>query len=271
MSTRRVPTPKHVWLCVAATAALMSLAAPCAVAQVACGGSLGPRGTTTLTSDVGPCDGVAAAITVDSATLDLGGRTVTCADGNGDGDVPDGIVLLGKKARLRNGTVVGCRFGVALLGTGKHRVEGVTSRGNVQDGINVVSSKNKVSGNTTPDNDDGIQVDGDKNKLTSNVANDNREDGIDILNADKNKLTGNTASGNADEGFEITGTKNKLTANTAIGNFSNGIDVDGVKNRIIRNTATGTINGPDIIDTAPCGSNVWRRNTFGTRAPSCIQ
>jgi hypothetical protein len=92
-------------------------------AQVACGASLAPGTTTTLTADLGPCDGTPAAIVVESATLDLGGHTVSCADTDGDGELPDGIVLLGKKAEVRNSTVVGCYDGVVLAGAGKHRVE----------------------------------------------------------------------------------------------------------------------------------------------------
>jgi parallel beta-helix repeat protein len=268
-------SPSRLWILVAVAAA--SLAASRAAAQLACGATVAPRTSATLSGDVGPCDGVAAAITVDSATLDLGGRTVTCSDGDGDGDIPPGIVLLGKKARVGNGRVVGCRFGVVAAGTGKHRVEGVTATSSVRDGILVQSNKNTLSGNNTSGNgDEGIEVDGDKNKLTGNTAANNAGDGINVVTGNKNKLTGNTVSGNGDEGFEIIGSRNKLKGNTATGNATQGIDIDsdGAKNQIIGNTATGNVGGPDIIDSngsAGCRKNKWRGNTFGTRSPDCLK
>ena len=260
----------------AAVVVAFCVAAGPARAQVTCGATVGPRGTTTLTADLGPCDGGDVALFVDSATLDLGGHTVSCADTDGDGTVPDGIGLVGRKARLQNGTVVGCRFGVVLAEKGKHRVEGITATGNAQDGIFVVegSTKNKVTGNNSSSNlDEGIQVEGDKNTVTGNTATGNGDDGINVVGADKNKLSGNTASGNGEEGFDIVGTKNTLKDNTANGNSTRGIDVDGTKNKITGNTANGNVGG-DAIDaagTAGCRQNKWRRNTFGTSSPSCIQ
>src|SRR5688572_2249175 len=64
-------------------------------AHITCGAVLGPGGTFTLDSDVGPCDDPAPAITVDSASLDLNGFTVSCRDDNRNGTLAPGIRVVG--------------------------------------------------------------------------------------------------------------------------------------------------------------------------------
>src|SRR5690242_3367423 len=97
------------------SAALVLLASSFAGAQVTCGHTIGNGQTVTLTDDI-TCDspaaaeeiGIGIALTVDGGTLDLGGHTVTCADTDGDGRIPFGIVLKGTNSTLVNGTVSGC-------------------------------------------------------------------------------------------------------------------------------------------------------------------
>src|SRR5262245_490968 len=152
--------PAGFWRAGIVLAALAAWTPTDAAAQLACGDTVAAGSKVTLTQDIGPCDGMDTAITVDSATLDLGGHTLTCAEINGDGDVPWGIVLSGKKAQVRNGTVVGCYAGVYVDDTGKHRVEGLTVTQSQYDGIYVASdsSKNRIAGNTVVQNgDDGME------------------------------------------------------------------------------------------------------------------
>jgi parallel beta-helix repeat protein len=203
---------------------------PCgAWAQVACGGTVGPGETVTLTGDLGPCDDVPAAVTVEGGTLDLGGFTIFCADTDGDDRLSVGVELGGTKAQVRNGTVTGCYSGVRVEGGGKAAVTGVTASNNATDGVQIRS--------------------------------------------DKNKIKGNTAAGNGDEGFDVLGSRNKITGNTATGNSSDGIDVasNARKNNVVRNISTG--NGTaDLQDSgAPCKSNTWRKNTYGSRASDCLK
>lgn len=226
-----------------------------AVAQIACGDTVGPGQTVTLTGNVGPCDNLRAAITVDSGTLDLGGFTVLCADldENGKSNLPYGVELAGKKAAVRNGTVTGCYHGVRVGGAEKSSVEGVTASSNAVDGFN---------------------VDGKKNKLSGNVSTGNGEDGIDLVpGADKNKITGNTISSNRDEGIDVSGNKNTLTGNTTTANGEDGIDVAAAakKNKIMRNTATGNADRDLNNSGASCKANTWRTNTFVTSSASCIK
>lgn len=240
-----------------------------AAAQLACGDTVPEGAKVTLTQDIGPCDGMNTAIILESATLDLGGHTLTCAEMNDDGDVPWGVVLSGKKAQVRNGTIVGCYAGVYVDDTGKHRVEGLTVTRSWRDGIYVASdsSKNRIAGNILVANgDDGMEVRGDKNKITGNMAQDNGEDGIDITSADKNSITRNTATGNADDGIEASGTANKVSGNTSNGNGGWGIAIIGSKNKVVGNAASG--NSGDIGGSS-CSANRFKRNTVG-RASACV-
>jgi hypothetical protein len=253
-------------------------------AQLACGATVGKREKVTLTADVGPCDGDSgstAAIVVDGGTLDLGGRTVTCADANLDGEVPQGVILFGKKSKVMNGSVVGCMncvgLGgtvgcmncVGLGGTGKHLVSGVTVQGCLDDGVDVTSdaSKNKLVDVTATQNaSDGVQVGSDKNKLTNVAARGNGQDGIDLEStADKNKLANVVAEGNADDGLEIGGDKNKVKTIAANGNGDTGIDFDGVKNKVSGGSAQSNLG----VDVADCGGNKLAGVTFTTATSDC--
>ena len=256
----------------ALAAGLVATAAPAARAQVACGDTITKGQAVTLTADVGPCDGVENAIIVDSGILDLGGRTVSCADTNADGDVSYGIYLRGKKAQVRNGTVTGCLDNVWVGGDGKHTAEGITATAAARYGFYGASTspKNRFSANTaTTNGDDGFQVRGSKNRIEGNVASGNGEDGIDLTQATKNKITGNTAANNVDDGIEATGTKNKIIANTSTTNGEYGIAVGAGKNKVIGNTATGNASA-DIVGQDPCTSNKFKNNTFGTGS-SCVK
>jgi parallel beta-helix repeat protein len=264
-------TRTRLAISVGLAAGVVVATSPAARAQLNCGDTVAKGQTVTLTADLGPCDGVENAVIIDSGVLDLGGHTVSCADTDGDGDVPDGLYLRGPKARVRNGTVVGCDDNVWVGGGGKHTVENITSTAAVDDGFYVASTtaKNRLTGNTAVSNaDDGIECRGKKNKIEGNVVSNNGEDGIDLPDADKNKVIGNTATGNADDGIEATtGTKNKILGNTSTGNGDYGIGVGGDKNKVVGNTASG--NG--TADIGGNCTNKYKNNTFVTSVPSCIK
>lgn len=188
-----------------------------ALAQLACGDTVGKKQKVTLTADVGPCDGDSgstAAIVIEGGTLDLGGRTVTCVDANVDGEVPQGILLFEKKSKVMNGTVVGCMNGVGLAGKGKHLVKNVTVQSSQDDGVDVVEGSNKnklIDVTATGSVRDGIYIRSDKNKVVNAVSTGNFEDGVDLTSdADKNKLVNVRTENNADSGIEVGGDKNKL-------------------------------------------------------------
>jgi len=240
-----------------------------AAAQVNCGSTIGPRQRVTLGGDLGPCDGVDAALVVDSGTLDLAGFTVSCADVNVDGDLPQGIILTGRKARVTGGAVTGCSNGVGLAGSGKHTVEAVTVRDSDDDGFDVLTSatKNTLVGNTSANNgDDGFYLRGDKNRMIDNVATGNAGDGIDLPStADKNKLVRNRADANQDSGIEVGGSRNAVTAPSTARSAGNGVLLLGNKNRVSGGASTG--NG--VFDVAGCAGNKVRKLAAGNAAPDC--
>ncbi len=242
-----------------------------AAAQAVCEGYVGPGETLVLSADLGPCDGEFEALLVEGGTVDLGGHTVSCADTNGDGVLPYGIVLVGKKAQLRNGTVTGCYHNVMLEDRGRHTVENVTAEGAAVDGFQLHSSRNRFYGNTALGNgDDGIQIADQKNKLSGNVAQGNVEDGIDVVAGGRHKLSDNAASGNGDDGVDVGGDRNKLVGNESTANADTGIRVGGERNSVLANTATGN-GGLDIQGIEPCTANKYRDNVFGQAAGSCVQ
>jgi parallel beta-helix repeat protein len=252
---------------------LLALLLPAAAfGQLACGDTIPKGQKVTLTADLGPCDGDSgsdAAIFVDGGTLDLAGHTVTCADVDTNGDTSQGIALFGKKAKVMNGTVIGCQNGIFLAGDGKHLVMNMTVVGSVDDGIdtNGASGKNKIVGNTFTENgNDGMSILSDKNKLSGNTSSQNVEDGIDLLeSADKNKLIHNTVLQNGDDGIEIGGEKNKITSCTASNNVEDGFDFEGTKNKI----RSGVAQGNGEYDVTDCTGNKVVKLSFTTASPDC--
>jgi parallel beta-helix repeat protein len=240
-----------------------------AQAEAVCEGYVGPGETLVLGADLGPCDGDLEVLLVDSGTLDLGGHTVSCADTNADGNLPYGIVLVGKKAQLRNGTVEGCYHNVILDGRGRHTVENVTSQGAALDGFIVAAPRSRLLSNAAIANgDDGFQIESFRSQLLGNAAEGNGEDGIDIVDGGRHKLVGNTVSGNADDGFDVGGDRNKLLENGSTANVDVGIRVGGARNRVFGNTATG--NGSADIE-ASCPANRFRENVYDIGQGSCVQ
>ena len=251
-----------------ALAATLVAATP-ALAQVDCGATIAKKQKVTLAGNLGPCDGVDAALVVDSGTLDLGGYTVSCADLDGDGDLPQGIVLFGKKAKVMNGTVVGCSNGVGLAGDGKHVVSGMTVLESADDGIDVVpgADKCKIKDSTAMRNaDDGIQLRSDKNKLVGNVASENGDDGYDLWSsAERNKVADARAERNGATGLLVDGSKNTLARITATANRTVGIDLAGTQNRV----RGGVAQTNATYDLAGCPGDKVQKLSYETAAPDC--
>ena len=238
-------------------------------AQVTCGGTVGAKQKVTLTANVGPCDGVDAAIVVDSGSLDLAGFAVSCSDLDGDGILPQGIVLTGRKSKVMGGTVIGCANGVGLAGQGKHVVQGMTVQNSGDDGVDVLAQaeKNRIVGTTSSNNgDDGFYLRSSKNKVADNVSTGNGADGFDLpTSAGKNKLMRNRADGNEDSGIEVSGSKNKLLLSSTGQNGVDGIHVGGSGNTV----RGGTSMGNGVYDIEGCAANKVKKLSFGTASPDC--
>jgi nitrous oxidase accessory protein NosD len=196
------------------------------------------------------CD-TPTAITVEGpgGQLNLGGHTVSCISA----DHTNGILLVGEKAKVTNGTVTNCQLGVVAADKGHHRIIEITSldhsgagfttgglgifvgsKGNFfitnhaknsTDGFFINGNENFLFDNSSVESLRGFVVTQKRNKFTLNVATNN-DVGFSIqLGADENHFIKNLAEENAFAGFEIGGNRNKLVKNRATGNGRNMIDV----------------------------------------------
>lgn len=99
----------------------MGVATP-ATGQPTCGGTVGPGGTVTMTADIVACAVDAALRVGGTVVLDMAGHLVTC-DANAPFVV--GLAVEGRGTTVRNGTVGGCAFPVAVAGDGQHKIRNV--------------------------------------------------------------------------------------------------------------------------------------------------
>ena len=233
-----------------------------------CGETVGPNETVVLDSDIGPCteqnDG--GITVIGPATLDMNGFTLECIDFGNPHELPDGITIEGKGAKVRNGSIENCRYGVVVAGEGKHRLEELTSRGSLYHGFHILSGQNTLTANTAQESGhEGFNVWGGRNTFTANIAQLNGDDGFHVswvqTKQTRNKLTRNIARDNGFSGFYTSsdqntfrlnealrndrdgfhissGEKNKLIQNTASRNEGDGFDIDGDANSLTRNAAT---------------------------------
>jgi hypothetical protein len=261
-------------------ASAIAFLAPAPVfASIGCGAILGPGGTFTLDSDLGPCPDDPA-LTVNQATLDLGGFTLSC-DRTVHPSSHVGISVLRKKAQVTNGTISDCVNGVVLAGTGQHIVEHLSldfsnppaltavsvlvgSNGNKLNGnttigfatgFDIGSNRNTLTGNTSSALGTGVgfNVSGDHNRLTSTTTLPGNTasaftNGFQV-HGKGNTLTGNTAAHVTEIGFSVTGDLNRLTNDTVTNSDGEGFSVDGSRNRLTGNVwgDNGTAGGIGII------------------------
>jgi parallel beta-helix repeat protein len=222
--------------------------APTAAGHITCGAVLGPGGTFTLDSDVGPCPDPVI-ITVHSATLNLNGFTVS-----GTAVLLTGqhcVELIGTRATLRGpGTVQTCERGVVVRGDGQHTVQDVIAEFHTNNGFFLGSNDNR---------------------LTHNTSRSNTFVGISV-GSQRNRLTENTAASNGVLGFQIAGDDNAIQDNLAANNATTGIEVveGATGNRLMGNVGASN-SAFDLADDNPnCDQNRWRGNT-GTRNQTCIR
>ena len=138
------------------------------------------------------------------------------------------------------GTITGFIYGVGL---------GEGCQGGVHDST--------VSGLTITDNFEGVILQG--GNFTGNV------------------ITGNTITDNGDTGIYFAGilapdydTTGNMISNNTVTDNNIGIVLNTVTGSTVRaNNATGN-SYRDLWDLNPCGSNVWKGNTFNIAFPTCI-
>jgi parallel beta-helix repeat protein len=206
-----------------------------------CGSVIGPGENLSLRTNILACDdgtGAAALTIVGPATVNMNGFIVSCADVDGDGVRPAGIVLEGSQVVLRNVGVSKCATGVFVEGAGQHRIEQVRASQNEGLGFLVESDRNVLVKNEARSNASGFRVTGNRNVLTSNQAFSHDGIAFRINGGDKNRFSRNEAAGNV-TGFDVlSGSGNVLTANRARNNLIGFILNFSVGDKLVKNTAT---------------------------------
>lgn len=242
---------------------------PARASHIGCGAVLTSAGSPyVLHSDVGPCDDDAGpALTVQSGvTLDLNGFRVYCQDTDGDGSLPDGIVVAGTGASVRNAAlnaVNGCHHGVVVTGNG-NSFRGGASRDNRYDGWRVEGSNNSFTRNDATGNGKALAACPDETEGGS---------GFSVHDGSGNTFDSNVSDGNACDGFLIDSDGHQVRANNVNGNGRYGIYIEGGAggNLILLNNVWGHDEYDMSDENENCDGNTWRLNFFGTADQACIQ
>jgi len=274
--------------------ALMSIGAPAALGLtvtpaaaatvVTCGQSI--TTSTTLLNSLSNCPGDGLVVTGSNITLNLGGQTISAANGPGDNA---GIRLVNVSGvTITDGTVRGFDDGVAIFGGSRNTVKGLVVRDNINDftgatcdlgeGIGIFdSSNNTIEGNQAIHNGlyGGISLVGnsDSNLVQGNQVLDNnvtapdgtqcfidnhrQDEGIRVEGpgADYNRIQGNTIRGNLLAGIGL------HSANTGAGEAPNTHTII-IGNSIHSNGYAISGDGPGGITILPTGPISFETRAF---------
>jgi streptogramin lyase len=141
--------------------------------------------------------------------------------------------------------------------------------GNVSSGISSISNDGAViRGNTLDGN--GFRSDGSPGNQPGNGIGINANQAATPLT--QNVVDGNTITHTADDGIQVTKDGNQVTNNSVSASGRYGIaNLSGHSNSFTSNRATGSALF-DLFDQsfdAPCDTNTWMNNTYGTAQPDC--
>jgi hypothetical protein len=250
------------------TGMVLIAAGPAGATHIGCGAVLGPGGSFTLDSDVGPCPGPEPALTVDSARLNLDGFEVSCASTS-----TEGILVLGTRALVRNGTVNDCSTGVHVAGEGRHRVRNMGALGN-DVGFLVESDHNQVVEGAAFFSEVGIVVGGSENLLDRSLGVFSNGTGIDVSGNDNVVKNVQGSANIAGAGLRVTGDRTRVRGGRFEANGTYGVEivVGATDNGVRGVTALDNNADIDLFDGNPdCDDDVWKKNTFTTASPDCIE
>ena len=192
---------------------------------IECGATLGGgkfKLTKNVMCDSSSGDGPAIALTSDS-TLDLNGFAVLCNDTE-----REGIVLEGRKIKLQNGDISGCRNGIVVTGM-EHKLKHLLVINNGRNGLEFDES--------------------DDNRVKNVRAYFNGRTGFNIMRSNGNHVHGSLATNNGRQGFKIDGRAdpdermdaakdNVIRNSVAFLNCRDGIEIDeGDDNSVIGSVA----------------------------------
>lgn len=145
---------------------------------------------TTLTADLGPCDGHGIVVRASDVTLDLNGHTVTGAKRPME---QAGILLAGVTGvTVKNGTVTGFDAGVSIDGGSGNTVTGMNVHDNVNDMIEPINPASIIV--TFPPGPTAQQM------HDINLVSCTYGDGITTYDSNGNTIEGNTVTGNGPYG-----------------------------------------------------------------------
>lgn len=207
----------------------------------------------------------------------IGGITNVQVDGGNVSGFNDGIVLSSSNSSVNGMQVSGaCQSGIGVQST-NNRLEKNTVTGN-GDGVSLVSTRNTIvrcnyfSNNTR----NGVTVSGtgttsnfgDANIIEDNIINNNGSVGgygVAIFNGSYNIVRDNAVNHNLN-GILINTPNNLVRKNTVNGSSDVGISIGsfGTPSVVRGNTVLGSGNTDMTDDSAGCGANTWRNNTFRT-------
>ncbi len=210
--------------------ALCAAAVPFAAhAQLTCGGTIGPGGTFTMTSDITSCPGTALTV-VGPVVLDMGLRNLSCAG------LSTGLRIEGKGASVLGGQIFGCTVAVDVGGAGGHKVQRMRAVANAL-AFGVSSDGNLLAHNAARSHSAAFQVNGNRNKLVGNLSVSTSGDAFQTF-GNGNAFTQNAVQ-QAARGFasEVGTVGNVYKENTATVTGV-GFAIDGAKHALKSNTAT---------------------------------
>jgi parallel beta-helix repeat protein len=133
-------------------------------------------------------------------------------------------------------------------------------------------SNNTLDQNEAYDGTEGFIVGGESHHLTNNTADNNDWSGFFVSSIAQNAvLSGNTATGNGIWGFEVYGDYTHLKKNQASKNQHGIFSGLGTTNNVFTSNTAKDNTTWDLEDSLPsCGTNSWKKNTFGTASQPCI-
>ena len=242
-------------------------------ASVVCGGTIGPGGTVKLDADVGPCAFNQPITVTGSAVLNLNGHQISCNQAVGFQPV---IILNGQGAVVKKGRLTGCGIAVLVLGQGNtvnqidcdQNIDCIWLGGN--GGHTVTKNDIHNNGHTGIVDIDSAGL----NRIRNNNLQNNGFSGI-YIQQNGDDVRNNKSDGNGGSGIQIAAggatVRNNHTSNNLMHGIFVGGNILGQNNDIRANRALGNTDS-DLADAwGDCAHNMWKKNSFGTRNPLCIQ
>ncbi|WP_252472431.1 right-handed parallel beta-helix repeat-containing protein, partial [Microbulbifer okhotskensis] len=179
-----------------------------------------------------------------------------------------GVVLEGRAALLRAGSVSDCDIGISAEGDGFHNVQSMTTSANSIAGIELVSNSTYLTGSTSKSNTgSGLIISGQRSNVFQNTFEENSLSGIQI-DGDRSYVTENFCFQNAGSGIVLNDTDNSwIVENASENNGTPGAGTAGIivnafdqqYNLIILNVGILNVDyDAQDLNSDPCNSTILR-------------